>query len=198
MRWKKNIIFLIIVIVFLVGFYILKPQSSGKLNLGQTDSVFSNVQKVLGTATGKCHAVQVDPNDSQAVLPDKNCTPGSINHDVAQNNIDSTICRSGFTAEIRPKVSYTNKLKAEQITEYGYEDTSPKDYEEDHLISLELGGDPSDPKNLWPEPHASFNEKDKLENYLHKEVCNGKISLQVAQNQIRTNWFKSYQELVVE
>jgi hypothetical protein len=28
---------------------------------------------------------------------------------------------------------------------------NPKDYEEDHLISLELGGAPRDPKNLWPQ-----------------------------------------------
>ena len=27
------------------------------------------------------------------------------------------------------------------------------DYQEDHLISLELGGNPTDPRNLWPEPY---------------------------------------------
>jgi hypothetical protein len=26
-------------------------------------------------------------------------------------------------------------------------------YEEDHLISLEDGGDPTDPRNLFPEPY---------------------------------------------
>jgi len=30
---------------------------------------------------------------------------------------------------------------------------NPACYEEDHLISLENGGDPKDPKNLWPEPY---------------------------------------------
>ena len=39
-----------------------------------------------------------------------------------------------------------------QIAEYGYADTSTADYEEDHLIPLELGGAPRDPNNLWPEP----------------------------------------------
>jgi len=27
----------------------------------------------------------------------------------------------------------------------------PSHYEEDHFISLEVGGHPKDPKNLWPE-----------------------------------------------
>jgi len=31
-----------------------------------------------------------------------------------------------------------------------YVDKAPSHYEEDHLISLELGGNPRDPKNLWP------------------------------------------------
>ena len=34
-----------------------------------------------------------------------------------------------------------------------YADTNPiSDYEEDHLIPLELGGSPTSPLNLWPEP----------------------------------------------
>jgi hypothetical protein len=54
-----------------------------------------------------------------------------------------------------------------QIAEYRYGDTSPKDYEEDHLISREIGGDGSDPKNLWPEAHAgeyASYSKDQVEN----------------------------------
>jgi hypothetical protein len=30
-------------------------------------------------------------------------------------------------------------------------------YEEDHLISIEDGGDPTDPRNLWPEPYNTLN-----------------------------------------
>jgi hypothetical protein len=43
---------------------------------------------------------------------------------------------------VRPPTTYTNKLKAQQIAEYGYSDTSLSDYEEDHLIPLELGDAP--------------------------------------------------------
>ena len=37
------------------------------------------------------------------------------------------------------------KSRTEQMREYGDADTNPKDYEEDHLIPLEIGGNPTDP-----------------------------------------------------
>lgn len=75
--------------------------------------------------------------------PDPLRTPGALNPAVNQANIHSTICVSGWTATIRPPVSFTNSLKAKQIGEYGYSDTKMASYEEDHLISLELGGAPA-------------------------------------------------------
>ena len=72
-----------------------------------------------------------------------------------------------------------------------------RDYEEDHLISLELGGSPSSPRNLWPEPHHVIGgwgsyTKDKLENRLHSMVCHGQISLAEAQHEIATDWIAAY------
>jgi len=121
-------------------------------------------------------------------LPDLNCTPGVVDQNVTQANISSTICVSGYTTKVRPSTGYTNKLKVEQIKEYGYSDTNVKDYEEDHLIPLEIGGSPTDPKNLWPELGNSPNPKDKIENLCHKLVCSGKIGLSEAQNEIANNW----------
>ena len=68
----------------------------------------------------------------------------------------------------------------------------------DHLIPLELGGaDAVD--NIWPQPAKpvpGFHEKDKLENYLHKQVCAGKMALVDAQALIRTNWVAAYSQYV--
>src|SRR5689334_22685356 len=86
-------------------------------------------------------------------LPDPDCTPGAYNSAVTQSTIGSTICVSGWTATVRPPTSYTNPLKVQGIADYGYSDTSVADYEEDHLVPLELGGSPRDPDNLWPEPY---------------------------------------------
>jgi hypothetical protein len=74
---------------------------------------------------------------------------------------------------------------------YGFTDAVTA-HEEDHLISLELGGSPTDPANLWAEPHASPNEKDKVENYLHALVCSNVITLAVAQREISTNWYQVF------
>lgn len=144
---------------------------------------------------GNCHAINTNSSDPQAYLPDPTCTPGVINQQVTQANIDSTICVAGYTTSIRPPASYTDSLKRQQIQLYGYTDTNPKDYEEDHFISLEIGGNPTDPKNLWPEPHPSINEKDKVENYLHKKICSGQLTLAQAQTEISTNWYTIYQKI---
>ena len=123
-------------------------------------------------------------------LPDRTCTPGSADPKVTQANIQQTICVSGYTKTVRPPVSYTDSLKKQQMAEYGDTD-SPANYEEDHLIPLEVGGNPTDPKNLWPEPRnqsPSAGDKDGFENYLHQQVCNGQISLQEAQKEMSTAW----------
>lgn len=121
-------------------------------------------------------------------LPDPKCTPGAINHQVTQANIRQTICRRGWTKTVRPNWHYTYSLKKKQIVTYGYTDHATRNYEEDHLIPLELGGAPTDPRNLWPEPEASPNPKDDIEYTLNRAVCSGKISLNEAQAKIARNW----------
>ena len=118
--------------------------------------------------------------NANAILADPVRTPGVLNPDVTQANIRSTICRHGWTATIRPPVSYTNALKRKQMRQYG-ETGSMSDYQEDHLISLEMGGNPTDPRNLWPEPYPRAAEMDKTENELNSEICDGKLTLAQAQ-----------------
>jgi hypothetical protein len=115
-----------------------------------------------------------------AVVADPLRTPGVVNPDVTQANITATICRRGWTRTIRPPVEYTNVLKVRQMRAYG-ESGSPSDYQEDHLVSLELGGHPTDPRNLWPEPYPRASEVDRIENELNAKVCDGSLSLLEAQ-----------------
>jgi hypothetical protein len=116
-----------------------------------------------------------------AVLADPVRTPGVVSATVTQANIRTTICRSGWTRTIRPPVDYTNALKQRQMHQYR-EHGSPAGYQEDHLISLELGGDPADPRNLWPEPYPRASSVDQLENELNHAVCSGALSLRAAQD----------------
>jgi hypothetical protein len=133
------------------------------------------------------------------IYPNATRTPGAINADITQGNMHENICNPAWSTRlVRPPSSYTNRLKAEQLRNYGYADTNPRDYEEDHLIPLEIGGSPTDPSNLWPEPYeASIPDggaraKDEVENYLHKQVCTGTIPLQTAQREIATDWYRVY------
>jgi hypothetical protein len=117
---------------------------------------------------------------SHGIVADPIRTPGVLNPDVTQANIRSTICRHGWTSTVRPPSSYTDELKRKQMRQYG-ETGSLSGYQEDHLISLELGGNPTDPRNLWPEPYPRAADVDQIENELNSEVCSGKLTLAQAQ-----------------
>ena len=114
------------------------------------------------------------------VLADPVLTPGVLSAAVTQASIRSTICRRGWTRTVRPPTDYTNTLKLRQMRLYR-EHGPPSAYQEDHLISLELGGDPTDPRNLWPEPYPRASDVDKIENELNGEVCSGQLTLVEAQ-----------------
>src|SRR5262245_29255572 len=46
-----------------------------------------------------------------SLYPNATATPGVVNPDVTQANINDTICKSGWTATIRPPASFTTALK---------------------------------------------------------------------------------------
>jgi hypothetical protein len=130
-------------------------------------------------------------------LPRSAETPGAIDPRVTQSNISTTICLPGYTKTVRPPVTYTSPLKRKQLNS-GYNlngDTNPRDYEEDHLIPLEVGGNPTLIRNLFPEPlrgtYGALN-KDKLENQMHLLVCTHKISLAAAQKVFTSDWVQGY------
>ena len=117
-------------------------------------------------------------------------TPGALNPDVTQATIGSTICVRGWTKTVRPPTSYTNDLKLRQLREYARAGP-PSAYQEDHFISLELGGDPANPRNLWPEPYPRAGEVDRIENELNADVCSGRLTLADAQQrEAELKWTK--------
>jgi len=140
------------------------------------------------------------PTEDVPFLPNPAWQPGANNPDVTQDNIQTTICVSGYSSKIRPPVSYTDKLKKKQIVQYGYTDTNLADYEEDHLVSLEIGGHPTDPQNLWPQPRHTqpwnASIKDTVENVLHGMICSGQLPLDTARQAIATDWVAAYQKYV--
>jgi hypothetical protein len=127
-------------------------------------------------------------------LPDQRCTPGAVNPSVTQDNFENTICVPGYTKTVRPPVSYTTPLKIRLMQSYGFTN-SRSNYELDHLIPLGIGGNPTDVRNLWPEPgygQYNFHIKDRFEDHLHNAVCSGSISLSDAQKEIATDWISNW------
>jgi hypothetical protein len=132
---------------------------------------------------GSCHAL----GSGLYSRPDPRCTPGALNPQVTQATIGRTICRSGWTSTVRPPESITEPEKLGSIATYA-DHRSPSSYEYDHFVPLELGGATNDPRNLWPEPGASPNPKDAVEDELKQKVCDGAMTLASAQRAIVANW----------
>jgi hypothetical protein len=126
-------------------------------------------------------------------LPDPRCTPGSLDPAVTQATIGSTICRSGYTAKVRPPSSETARAKYD-VAYPAYHIPDGTTSELDHLVSLELGGS-NDITNLWPEVGSLPNPKDKVENALNRAVCDGQVSLAAAQRAIATDWMTAESRL---
>lgn len=124
---------------------------------------------------------------SSGALPDFACTPGQVTPGVTQKEI----CTPGYVG-VGSEVS--SGLANQVYLQYGVYSPLPGQYQIDHLIGESLGGS-NDISNLWPqslEPRPGFYEKDRVEKYLHDEVCAGRITLQTAREQIAADWLKIF------
>lgn len=144
------------------------------------------------------------PSIPTTALPDTKETPGWVR---TTDIHDDYVC--GKTKETRKstseiRIQLTQKLKDNAYVRYHLKSKTDaqcngvkQHCEVDHLVSLELGGDPKDPRNIWVQPFEGLwnaHDKDKLENELHRRVCAGTMDLVAAQTAIKTNWIKTYQD----
>jgi hypothetical protein len=118
-------------------------------------------------------------------LPDALCTPGAVDPAVTPDNIAATICRPGYTDQVRPSSSVTARWERRSAVSYAAPHGTTGEY--DHLVPLQLGGANST-SNLWPEPGDIPNPKDTVEGRLKRAVCAGLLPLHEAQRRIATDW----------
>lgn len=133
-------------------------------------------------------------------LPNPKITPGVIDPTITQHNIQQTICSQGYVQTVTPSSYFSNKMKKAQIREYGYSDNDLSHYQEDHLIPVDIGGAPFDPKNLWPQSRRglwSADKKDRLELKLYKLVCSEAVPLDEARKAIAQDWIEAYKKYVL-
>jgi hypothetical protein len=173
----------LIYLLFLIAVFVVLGLAL-TLSAGQV----STPSSAAGPATvAPSAAKHVGPPD---LYPNPSLTPG----DVLPGVTAAEVCQPGYATSVR---AVSSSEKAEVFRRYGIPDVAGK-YEVDHFVSLEIGGS-NNVTNLWPErygPTPGAHEKDKVEDYLHTQVCHGAMSLPAAQNAIRQDWYAIYRRIV--
>jgi hypothetical protein len=117
-------------------------------------------------------------------MPDPVLTPGLV-RPLSRTQICATAWgrdRRHVTARMRRTVAQAYGLTVQAMSAC---------CELDHLIPRSMGG-ADDPRNLWPQPWPDARQKDRLEVYMDKAVCAGRVSLREAQEMFRTDWRGGY------
>jgi hypothetical protein len=155
----------------------------------------SEVRRAVAThltepSLGSASAVPVEMSSE---LQDAKLTPGAV----ATTDV-KLVCSPGYASNVRPRGALWKSLKAEAYARYGIPPGHRSDidaagvhhpaYQVDHLIPLEIGGDPTSLENIWPQPTVEAEIKDHVENKLHELVCSGQMPIGVAQQRVRDNW----------
>jgi hypothetical protein len=87
------------------------------------------------------------------------CTPGAF-----------TVLTRAQACDGTDRPTLRAAVKREVLTEYRVPNWTGADGEIDHRLPVFLGG-LTTPANLWPEPGAIPNRKDRLEFYVYRRVC---------------------------
>jgi hypothetical protein len=121
-------------------------------------------------------------------LPDSTLTPGATILADRQ-----TVCtQAGTNNKIVPAA-----LQRKVFEEYRIPGADPRAYEVDYLVTPALGG-ADDIRNLWPHSYSATvwnaQVKDALEERLRDMVCEGKLDLREAQQEIAGNWITAYKK----
>ena len=226
-RWLRRLVFLFflfIAVVAVVGVVAFQHTSGSASRLRlpsvQLGALFGNSSTHAPAPVGAAGGRMPGGDRADGVLlpagpagrhpgivePDRVLTPGASDPRVTQADIGSTICRAGYTATVRPPVAYTGAVKR-RLMARGHVSGPAGAWELDHLVPLELAGDPGYtldraglPVNLWLEPWdgpGGAHAKDVVEDSLHHAVCDHQVSLRAAQQAIGTDWYTALRHLHV-
>jgi hypothetical protein len=105
------------------------------------------------------------------LVPDARLTPGAVMQGVTVEQL----CTKGYANVFHGGVRHVppSEKKAVFIAYFGTVPAHPGDYEIDHLVSLEIGGNNSI-SNLWPQPYNvktwNARTKDSLEDFMAAHV----------------------------
>lgn len=124
-------------------------------------------------------------HDGRWALPDSIATPGAI------DTSDTAVVCHRTTKTLR---HVTPAMHHAIFAAYGIPWAQHARYEDDHLISLELGGR-NDNTNRWPQPYPQAYSKDTVEGWAHRQACRGVLALSYVQRQIADDWAVLYRQM---
>lgn len=133
-------------------------------------------------------AVPLYACEGDGLFPDIECTPGDVFPECSVEQM----CVRGYSATVR---SVSKSLKNEVYELYGIPKEEQKNYVIDHLISLQICGT-NEIANLFPQRREGVinsRTKDKIENFLKREVCKGNMLLEDAQVVIAEDWLSVWE-----
>ena len=132
-------------------------------------------------------ALTVSFSSAFATKPDPKLTPGEL---CTPSNKDFTGYR--YAAHVAYcKRNVTTAMKLQIAKAYGGIPQSEwSNYEFDHLIPLNAGGD-SSIANLWPQPIVEAKDKDKTEQQTYDGLNNGSLT-QAQAVQMIWNWIDAH------
>jgi uncharacterized protein YwgA len=114
--------------------------------------------------------------------------------------MDATFLCIPGTPEKLHKDSIPESVVKQVFANYHITYPTTKAYQIDKYIPYSLGGS-DNIKNLWPQgetPAPGYKEKDIAEKYLYDLMCNKTINITTAQERIKTDWVKVYQEAITK
>jgi hypothetical protein len=122
--------------------------------------LFLSVAIIVPALLGSTTSIAAD------ILPRSSLTPGA-----AASHDRTLVCARGCARNARHRCDAERRRYCAAIFhEYGIPHDIWRDYTVDHLIPIELGGEPFgmigdswDLRNVWPEPKAEAERKDAVE-----------------------------------
>jgi len=133
-------------------------------------------------------------------LPDQAVTPGAV---ITRDR--AVVCAPGYARAARHRYDAEwLRYRTDMFREYGIPHERWRDFTVDHLVPIELGGEPFglvdgrwDLRNVWPEPKVEARHKDAVEDALHAAVCYGRgyrgvrLTVVAAQRAIAHDWTRT-------
>ena len=125
-------------------------------------------------------------------MPQELLDPG-----VTPATIGTTICLADYARRARAPDSLTNGIKLRLLNQSGLSEGSL--YRLEQRLPVELGGQPSDPRNFvleyW-DTEASAKRRQQLAAALQSLVCNRQLNLREAQAAYFVDWRAAYERYI--